>query len=130
MAAGKNTVTRAQVTQESVLLLTRCYPRPPDRIRYQQKSSRIATAGGFTPETNRRKKRKTNNALAARNATGNGAAIKDIETHRMPPAHPPLLREVIRVGTRYRSRLYVWGCVRTHYPTQKVPETGNLEVGR
>jgi hypothetical protein len=49
---------------------------------------RIATAGGFTPETNRRKKLRTNNALAAMNATGNGAAIKDIETHRMPPAHP------------------------------------------
>jgi hypothetical protein len=43
--------------------------RSPDRIRNRQISSGTTSTGGFTPETDRKKRLKTNNAVATKNAT-------------------------------------------------------------
>jgi hypothetical protein len=69
MAAAKNSATRNQVLRNGFTSDTKL-ERSPDRIRNRQ----ITSTGGFTPETYRKKKLKTNNALATKNATQNSAA--------------------------------------------------------
>jgi hypothetical protein len=68
MATAKNSVTHNQVrngfTSDTML------QRSSDRIRSRQTTS----TGGFNPETYPRKKLKTSNALATKNATQNSAA--------------------------------------------------------
>jgi len=69
VAASKNSATRNQALRNSFTSDTKL-ERSSDRIRSRQ----ITSTGGFTPETDRKKKLKTNNALATKNATQNSAA--------------------------------------------------------
>ena len=69
MAVAKNAATRNQVLRNDFTSDT-MLQRSPDRIRNRQMTS----TGGSTSETYRRKKLKTNNALATKNATQNSAA--------------------------------------------------------
>ena len=69
MAATKNSATRSQVARNGFTSDT-MLQHSPARIRSRQ----ITSTGGFTPETYRRKKLKTNNALATKNATQNSTA--------------------------------------------------------
>jgi hypothetical protein len=66
-SASRNQVVRNSFTSDTMLA------RSPDRIRNHQIFARQTSTGGFTPETDRKKKLKANNVLAAKNATGNNA---------------------------------------------------------
>jgi hypothetical protein len=68
MAVGKNAATHNQVVRNGFTSDT-MLPRSPNRIRNRQISSRITSTGGFTPETYRKKKLKTIDALATKSAT-------------------------------------------------------------
>ena len=67
MAVAKNAASRNQILRNGFTSDT-MLPRS-GRIRNRQTTS----TGGFTPETFRKKKLKTNNALATKNATQNSA---------------------------------------------------------
>jgi hypothetical protein len=69
MVAAKNSATRNQALRNGFTSDT-MLQRPSQRIRSRQ----ITSTGGFTPETYRKKRLKTNNALATKNATQNSAA--------------------------------------------------------
>ena len=69
MAAAKNSGTRNRAPRND-FTSDRTLHRSSDRMRNRQ----ITSTGGFVPETYRKKKLKTNNALATKNATQNSAA--------------------------------------------------------
>jgi hypothetical protein len=69
MSAAKNSTTHNQAMRNGFTSDT-MLQHSPDRIRSRQ----ITSTGGFAPETYRRKKLKTNNALATKNATQNSTA--------------------------------------------------------
>ena len=68
ISANRNQLMRNGFTSDTMLA------RSPDRIRNRQISSGTTSTGGFTPETYRRKKLKTNKTLAAKSATRNSVA--------------------------------------------------------
>jgi hypothetical protein len=72
MTVSKNSVARNQslrngFTSDTMLV------RSPGRTRNREIFSRTTSTGGYTPETDRRKKLKTNSALAAKNGTQSSA---------------------------------------------------------
>jgi hypothetical protein len=71
-AVAKNSVTRNQALRNGFTSDT-MFVRPQSRTQNREISSRTTSSGGYTPETERKKKLKTNAALARKNATQNTA---------------------------------------------------------